>query len=77
MPFDGKDIVLRPSENAMAAKLSQLTNVNYTLSPLTENVRYFTFRSLPHVRKAALNTPRNKKVPKRRIIKLNIAAPNL
>jgi distribution and morphology protein 34 len=77
MPFDGKDIVLRPSENAMAAKLSQLTNVNYTLSPLTENVRYFTFRSLPHVGKAALNTPRNKKVPKRRIIKLNIAAPNL
>ncbi|KAI8882677.1 hypothetical protein K501DRAFT_333824 [Backusella circina FSU 941] len=77
IPFDGKGIVLCPSENTMAAKLSQLTNVNYTLSPLTENVRYFTFRSLPYVRKSGLNLQRNKKIPKRRIIKLNIAAPNL
>ncbi|CEP13709.1 hypothetical protein [Parasitella parasitica] len=75
--MDDKAIILRPSENNMALKLSMLTSVNYTLSPLTESISNFTFRSLPHVRKSNSTMSRSKKVPKRRITRLNMSAPPL
>ncbi|KAI8646803.1 hypothetical protein BD408DRAFT_479747 [Parasitella parasitica] len=74
---DGKTIILKPSENNMASKLSMLTSVNYTLSPLTESISNFTFRSLPHVRKSNSTLLRSKKVPKRRVTRLNMSAPRL
>lgn len=75
--MDDKVIILKPSENNMAAKLSLLTSVNYTLSPLTESISNFTFRSLPHVKKSNSTLLRNKKVPKRRITRLNMSVPRL
>lgn len=75
--LDDKTIVLKPSDNSMAAKLSLLTSVNYTLSPLTESISNFTFRSLPHVKKSNSTLLRNKKVPKRRITRLNMSVPRL
>ncbi|KAI9478017.1 MAG: hypothetical protein EXX96DRAFT_569290 [Benjaminiella poitrasii] len=78
-------IILKPVENRMVRQLSQLTSVNYTLSPLTDTISHFTFRSLPH--KKSLNTNassntssaclRHKKVPKRRVTRLNISVPRL
>jgi hypothetical protein len=44
-------ITLSPQENALIAQFSRLTNVHHTLSPLTETISHFTFRSLPHVKK--------------------------
>ncbi|GAN08507.1 conserved hypothetical protein [Mucor ambiguus] len=75
--LDDKTIILKPSDNSMAAKLSLLTSVNYTLSPLTESISNFTFRSLPHVKKSNSTLLRNKKVPKRRITRLNMSVPRL
>lgn len=77
MAMHEKNILLNPSENMMAAKLSRLTSVNYTLSPLTETISNFTFRSLPHVKKSNTCTPRHKKIPKRRITRLSMAIPRL
>ncbi|RCI03806.1 ERMES complex subunit [Rhizopus stolonifer] len=70
-----EDIILKPSENLMAARLSQLMSTHYTLSPLTENISHFTFRSLPYAKKSM---PLNKrKVPKRRVTRLNVSIPRL
>ncbi|OBZ85413.1 Mitochondrial distribution and morphology protein 34 [Choanephora cucurbitarum] len=77
MFLDEKEITINPSENRMAARLSQLTSINYTLSPLTETVSNFTFRSLPYVKKPNMPLSRSKKVPKRRITKLNVSVPSL
>ncbi|KAI9275077.1 hypothetical protein EDC94DRAFT_579527 [Helicostylum pulchrum] len=77
MPMNETNITLNLSQNRLAAKLSTLTCINYTLSPLTESISNFTFRSLPHVKKSSTSTPRHKKVPKRRITRLNMAIPRL
>ncbi|KAI9338428.1 hypothetical protein BD770DRAFT_353165 [Pilaira anomala] len=78
-PFDilpnDTPIILNPFENRLAAKLSTLTTINYTLSPLTETISNFTFRSLPYVKKTT--STRHKKVPKRRITRLNMTIPRL
>jgi distribution and morphology protein 34 len=73
------NIVIDPSDNKMAARLLQLATVNYTLSPLTETVPHFTFRSLPYAKKTNTTTtlPRHKKVPKRRVTRLNMSVPRL
>ncbi|KAG2232311.1 hypothetical protein INT48_009332 [Thamnidium elegans] len=77
MPMNETNITLNPSQNRLAAKLSTLTSINYTLSPLTESISNFTFRSLPYVKKSSTSSPRHKKVPKRRITRLNMAIPRL
>lgn len=69
-----EEMLLNPSENRMAARLFRLSSVNYTLSPLTETISNFTYRSLPHAKKSC--TPR-KKIPKRRITRLSMAIPRL
>lgn len=68
-------ITIDPSDNKMASRLLQLATVNYTLSPLTETVPHFTFRSLPYAKKTTLS--RHKKVPKRRVTRLNMSVPRL
>ncbi|KAI8994462.1 hypothetical protein BDB01DRAFT_846512 [Pilobolus umbonatus] len=76
-PMDIKHIVLRPNENSNIAKLAQLTKINYTLAASTDTISNSTFRSLPFVKKSSSYIHRQKKVPKRRIIKLNIKTPRL
>jgi hypothetical protein len=71
------NIVIDPSKNTMAARLLQLATVNYTLSPLTETVPHFTFRSLPYTKKTNTALSRHKKVPKRRVTRLNMSVPRL
>lgn len=75
--MEEKNILLDTTENTMAQKLSQLMTVNYTLSPLTETIPHFTFRSLPYVKKSTNTSARHKKVPKRRITKLSMSIPRL
>lgn len=68
------DLILRPNENQMVSKLFKLASVHYTLSPLTEVIPHFTYRSLPYTIKSYSHAKTNK-VPKRRIIKLSLSAP--
>ncbi|EIE82885.1 hypothetical protein G6F46_008750 [Rhizopus delemar] len=65
-----EDIVLNPRENAVAAKLAQLTSIHHTISPFTHTIEHFTYRSLPHTVKVELKS-KPKKKPKRRIIRLS------
>ncbi|KAG2187062.1 hypothetical protein INT44_003290 [Umbelopsis vinacea] len=69
LPQD-QEIVLQPSENAMAAKLAQLSSAHHTISPFTPPLEHYTYRSLPHtVKRNGHNIPNKKKIPKRRIIR--------
>jgi hypothetical protein len=69
LPQD-QEIVLQPSENAMAAKLAQLACANHTISPFTPTLDHYTYRSLPHtVKRNGHAIPNKKKIPKRRIIR--------
>jgi len=69
LPQD-QEIVLQPSENAMAAKLAQLACANHTISPFTPTLEHYTYRSLPHtVKRNGHTIPNKKKIPKRRIIR--------
>ncbi|KAG2177929.1 hypothetical protein INT43_003176 [Umbelopsis isabellina] len=69
LPQD-QEIVLQPSENAMAAKLAQLACANHTISPFTPSLDHYTYRSLPHtVKRNGHAIPNKKKIPKRRIIR--------
>ncbi|CAO3642588.1 unnamed protein product [Mucor hiemalis] len=77
MLMEEKIILLDTTENAMAQKLSHLMTINYTLSPLTETISNFTFRSLPYVKKSISTSARHKKIPKRRITKLSMSIPRL
>jgi hypothetical protein len=77
MLIDEKNTLLNTTENMMAKKLSQLMTINYTLSPLTETISNFTFRSLPYVKKSTSTSTRSKKIPKRRITRLNMTVPRL
>ncbi|KAG0163703.1 ERMES complex subunit [Apophysomyces sp. BC1034] len=70
LPLD-QEIVVDPSENAIAHKLAQLTCVNHTISPFAHTIDHFTYRSLPHTVKKVESKPKHKKIPKRRIIRLN------
>ncbi|KAG0745363.1 hypothetical protein G6F57_008282 [Rhizopus arrhizus] len=74
-PVSFKDsIILRPSENQAVSKLFELSSDHYTLSPLTKVIPHFTSRSLPYLKKYS-HVPKPNKIPKRRIIKLNLSAP--
>lgn len=68
-----EDIILNPKENAVAAKLAQLATVNHTISPFAHTIEHFTFRSLPHTVKIESKS-KNKKKPRRRIIRWNTTA---
>ncbi|KAJ8660345.1 hypothetical protein O0I10_003802 [Lichtheimia ornata] len=70
-----QEIVVDPSENGLAAKLAQLTSVNHTLSPFAYTIDHATFRSLPHIGKKVGPISRNKKIPRRRVIRLRMSAP--
>lgn len=72
MPLD-QEVVVDPSENALAAKLAQLTCHNRTISPFAYTIDHATFRSLPHQGKKVGPIPRqHKKIPKRRVIRLQM-----
>ncbi|KAI8137752.1 hypothetical protein BJV82DRAFT_674382 [Fennellomyces sp. T-0311] len=68
--FD-QEIVLRPTENALAARLAQLTCINHTLSPLSPVIQHSVARSFPHTVKARPMN-RHRKVPKRRFIRISM-----
>ncbi|KAI8145041.1 hypothetical protein BJV82DRAFT_512391 [Fennellomyces sp. T-0311] len=68
-----QEIVVDPSENALAAKLAQLTSNNHTLSPFACTIDHATYRSLPHTGKKVGAISRSKKIPKRRIIRLQMS----
>ncbi|KAF7731544.1 ERMES complex subunit [Apophysomyces ossiformis] len=70
LPLD-QEIVVNPSENVIAHKLAQLTCINHTISPFAYTIDHFTYRSLPHTVKKVDSKPKHKKIPKRRIIRLN------
>lgn len=72
LPAD-QAIILDPFENAGAAKLAQLSKNHHTISPFTHAIDHVTYRSLPHAVKPAIR-PKHKKIPKRRIIRLNLSA---
>ncbi|ORZ25654.1 hypothetical protein BCR42DRAFT_400620 [Absidia repens] len=72
LPAD-QTIVLDPFENAGAAKLAQLSKNHHTISPFTHAIDHVTYRSLPHAVKPAIR-PKHKKIPKRRIIRLNLSS---
>lgn len=75
--IDEKNTFINTTENRMAKKLSHLMAINYTLSPSTETISNFTFRSLPYVKKSTSTSTRHKKVPKRRVTRLNMTIPRL
>ncbi|KAI7849296.1 hypothetical protein BDC45DRAFT_546977 [Circinella umbellata] len=68
-----QEIVVDPSENGLAAKLAQLACNNHTLSPFAYTIDHATYRSLPHTGKKIGPISRNKKIPKRRIIRLQMS----
>ncbi|KAI9277016.1 hypothetical protein BDA99DRAFT_554947 [Phascolomyces articulosus] len=68
-----QEIVVDPSENALAAKLAQLASNNHTLSPFAYTIDHATYRSLPHTGKKVGPISRKKKIPKRRIIRLQMS----
>ncbi|KAI9300977.1 hypothetical protein BJ944DRAFT_243699 [Cunninghamella echinulata] len=72
LPSD-QSIVLDPFENAGAAKLAQLSKNHHTISPFTYTIDHVTYRSLPHTVKPSIR-PKQKKIPKRRIIRLNLSS---
>jgi len=75
LPQD-QEIVLQPSENAMAAKLAQLACANHTISLFTPTLEHYTYRSLPHtVKRNGHTIPNKKKIPKRRIIRYSTPQP--
>ena len=69
--FD-QEIILRPTENTLAARLAQLTCANRTLSPLPPIIQHSVCRSFPHAVKTKPMNRRGRKVPKRRIIHLSL-----
>ncbi|KAI9266735.1 hypothetical protein BDA99DRAFT_436208 [Phascolomyces articulosus] len=69
--FD-QEIIVRHTENALAARLAQLTCANRTLSPLPPVIQHSVCRSFPHAVKAKPMNRRGRKVPKRRIIHLSL-----
>ncbi|KAI8086263.1 uncharacterized protein BX664DRAFT_350676 [Halteromyces radiatus] len=71
LPSD-QPILLDPFENAGAAKLAQLSKIHHTISPFTHTIDHVTYRSLPHAVKPTIR-PKHKKIPKRRIIRLNLS----
>ncbi|KAI9493097.1 hypothetical protein BDB00DRAFT_384468 [Zychaea mexicana] len=71
-----QEIVVNPGENALAAKLAQLASNNHTLSPFAYTIDHATYRSLPHTGKKIGPISRNKKIPKRRIIRLQMSNNN-
>lgn len=78
-PIMEESITLNLEDNKMTSKLLNLASVNYTLSPFTTTISNFTFKSLPYDNKkltAALNS-RHKKVPKRRVTRLNLSIPHI
>jgi len=42
------EIVIEPSNNSMAAQLTNLMNSNQTISPYTRTLEHFAYRSFPH-----------------------------
>ncbi|KAI8984735.1 hypothetical protein BDF20DRAFT_834226 [Mycotypha africana] len=81
-------VILDPSDEAhstMTNQLTELTKINYTLSPLTETISHCTFRSLPYARNNTTMSERQhhstlspkRKIPKRRVTRLNITIPQL
>lgn len=72
MPLD-QEIVIKPTENSLAAKLAQLTCSNHTISPFAYTVEHATYRSLPYTGSKKVGPiPRQKKIPRRRIIRLQM-----
>ncbi|ORX61949.1 hypothetical protein DM01DRAFT_1331424 [Hesseltinella vesiculosa] len=71
LPTD-QAIVLDPFENAAAAKLAQLAKSNHTISPFTHTIDHVTYKSLPYTVKPTTR-PKLNKVPRRRIIRLNLS----
>ncbi|KAI9494626.1 hypothetical protein BDB00DRAFT_761595 [Zychaea mexicana] len=73
--FD-QEIILRPTENALAARLAQLTCASRTFSPLPPVIQHSVCRSFPHIVKTKPMNRRGRKVPKRRIIHLSLRGNN-
>lgn len=72
VPSFPQEIVLRPTENGLAARLAQLTSTHHTLSLLSPAVAHSICRSSPHNTMVATRQRRRRnKVPKRRIIRLS------
>lgn len=72
IPSFPQEIVLRPTENGLAARLAQLTSTHHTLSLLPPAVAHSICRSSPHNTMVATRQKRRRnKVPKRRIIRLS------
>ncbi|KAL0074434.1 hypothetical protein J3Q64DRAFT_1778064 [Phycomyces blakesleeanus] len=69
-----QNIVVDPVHNGMAAKLAHLASVNHTISPFAHTIDHFTYRSLPHTVKKIDSKPKHKKVPRRRIIRINTSS---
>lgn len=75
--FTENDVLLLPSENALAARLAHLTRLHQTLSPLLPTIAHSTCRSFPHAIRAkpgvSISSSRRqqRKVPKRRVIRLS------
>ncbi|KAI9028924.1 hypothetical protein CLU79DRAFT_677189, partial [Phycomyces nitens] len=69
-----QNIVVDPVHNGMAAKLAHLASINHTISPFAHTIDHFTYRSLPHTVKKIDSKPKHKKVPRRRIIRINTSS---